>query len=703
MQLTPPQAASDRPSATAVAESATASPDAPSPRSGRLAVVLVATSTAALLATVILVGIGFDPDEELGEWVVACFGPGFLVSGWWLVRRRPRLSIGWLFLAAGFTVSIAGAGAAWTTAALAEGWPGAAWGLWVFSWMWLPHSVLLGVALLLFPDGVVRSRWHRTLIVVAAAPLAVAMAWAAVRPGVILTTPDHPDGSPTGLVNPLGIDGLAGIREAMGALVLVITLPATLIPMVWTAWWWWRSAELRRRQFRWATLVQLAWLVVTPIVLGIPGELGPALAIATTLGTQALFVVAILQWQAYDVDVVVRRSVLAASMAAVALAVYGAVVVLVALVVGSTGTVPSAIGATVAALALGPLSTRIRIVVNRLFFGRRDDPYSVVSELGRQLAVSAEADDGLTAVTVALAAALHLPYAAVIGRDGRELATSGKPSHGDRLVDRPLVHQGETVGALRIELRRGSDELVPAEVELLDNLAHQIGATVVAGELLDGLRAAQERLVLAREDERRRIQRDLHDGLGAELAAVMLKLDAARNHISSEAIDDADDLVGSARRDLARAVGDVRRLVYSLGDPTLASLGLAAAARDQVRSLTQGTALKVTFTAGDLPPLQAATEEAAYRIIGEAVTNVVRHADASRCEVTMGADATWLLGTVDDDGRGVGPDAPIGVGRRSMRERATELGGDLDIETGPAGGTRVRLRLPLGAPDASTT
>ena len=168
-----------------------------------------------------------------------------------------------------------------------------------------------------------------------------------------------------------------------------------------------------------------------------------------------------------------------------------------------------------------------------------------------------------------------------------------------------------------------------AEERLLSTLAHQVGASVRALQLVDGLRAAREQLVVAREDERRRIQRDLHDGLGPQLTAVTMHLDAARNHLAAGNPTDTDDLLRDARRELRQAGGDVRRLVYSLGDPSIASRGLPSAIDAQVRLLTQATGVHADIDLHPLPALSAATEEAIHRIISEAVTNVVRHARAS--------------------------------------------------------------------------
>ncbi|CAN5543606.1 hypothetical protein BH10ACT1_BH10ACT1_18160 [soil metagenome] len=669
------------------------------PTRSRPALVLVA-ATAVALAAVIPLAVTTeraDVGDTVGEWVVACFAPGFAVSGWWLARRRPRSSLGWLFLAAGLSVALAGLAAAAAGAAVAEGRSGADWGLWVFSWLWQPHAVLLGIALLLFPDGQTRGRWHRALVWAMALPVGISMLVSALQPGLIVTTPDHLDGSPAHLANPLGIDAIRGLTDAVQGPLLAVNGLTSFIPIVWAAWWWRRSDGVRRRQFRWVTLIQLATLVAPALVFSVPGEVGPALAILATLATQLLVVVAILQWQAYDVQVVVRRSVLSVAFVATALGLYAVAAFAVSIVVGSSGTVPAALGATAAILAFGPLSTQIRRQVNRLLYGRRDDPYAVVSELGRQLSVAADPAAGLASVAVALTAALRLPYAAIVARDGTELAADGELEPGDRPEELTINHHGTPVASLLVGHRRGSTDLTAGEADLLANLAHQIGATVAASELLGGLRAAQERLVLARHDERRRIQRDLHDGLGPELTAVMLKLDAARNHLALDPAPVVDELVGSARADIARAFGDVRRLVYSLGDPTLASLGLSSAISDQVQSLTGGTGLDLTVTIGDLDALPAATEEAVLRIVVEAVTNVVRHAASTACTVHVSRQGDLLVASVSDDGCGISPSASIGVGRRSMQDRAQELAGELLVATPPACGTVVTLRLPLGA------
>ena len=654
-------------------------------------------SVACLLGTVPLAIIGERgvTSVDLGQWQIAAFAPGFLVSGWWLTQRRPRLAIGWIFIAAGVTVAMAGLAGAYAAASLVRGWPGTSTALWAFSWMWQPQSTLLAIAFVMFPDGTARQRWHRGVVWLLAALCGASMLVSMIRPGVIVATPDHLDGAFPGVVNPVGVEALRPFTDAVANPLLAASLVVFLVPMVVTGIGWWQSSGLRRRQFRWATLLQIAGVVVTAITIGLPGNLGPALILLQTLATQLLIVVAILQWRAFDVDVVIRRSLLAGSLLVFVLGVYGLAVVIVSAAVGRDGRLPSLIGAAVVVVTFPPAAFAVRSFVNRSFYGRRGDPYGVVAELGRRASAASEPKAALQEIVAAITDELKLPHAAIVDDQQRLLASSGGIEAGDDPVDFELEHQGVVVGTLRVGHRRGEDEMNPADQRLLLTLAHQVGASVRSYQLLDGLQAAREQLVVAREDERRRIQRDLHDGLGPQLTAVTMHLDAARNHLAAGNTDDTDGLLRDARRELHQAGGDVRRLVYSLGDPSIASLGLAPAVEAQVRLITQASGVAAVIDLRPLPPLSAATEEAIHRVIAEAVTNVVRHACAATCHVTLWSEGGNVLATVVDDGVGVGPGAHPGVGTRSFRDRADELGGTVTIQAGVGCGTVVRLELPI--------
>jgi signal transduction histidine kinase len=254
-----------------------------------------------------------------------------------------------------------------------------------------------------------------------------------------------------------------------------------------------------------------------------------------------------------------------------------------------------------------------------------------------------------------------------------------------------------TTGELLLGPRAGEESFSPADQRLLEDLARQADAAVHAVRLTSDLQHSRERLVTAREEERRRLRRDLHDGRGPTLGSLPLKLDVAGDLLESDRAA-ARELLSGLKSQARSAVADIRRLVYELRPPALDELGLVGAVREAAAQCG-ADGLPVSVEAPEeLPPLPAAVEVAAYRITQEAMTNVVRHAGANRCEVRIALDDATLRLEVADDGRGIGGDRGTGVDLNSMRERAEELGGRSIIESLPEGGTRVRASLPLAKP-----
>jgi signal transduction histidine kinase len=268
----------------------------------------------------------------------------------------------------------------------------------------------------------------------------------------------------------------------------------------------------------------------------------------------------------------------------------------------------------------------------------------------------------------------------------------------------PLSYQAEPVGELLLGPRGAGEAFGPADRRLLDDLARQAGVAVHAVRLTADLQHSRQRLVTAREEERRRLRRDLHDGLGPELASMTLQAEAARDCLPEEPTR-SDALLAELIGQLQAATAEIRRLVYELRPPALDDLGLVAALRTLAARYDHGgpPGLRITVAAPEpLAPLPAAVEVATYRICQEALTNVVRHAAARQCSLrlartdTDGRDAALVV-EIRDDGRGLAAEQRAGVGLASMRERAAELGGRCLIEPVPAGGTRVLAMLPLAA------
>ena len=258
----------------------------------------------------------------------------------------------------------------------------------------------------------------------------------------------------------------------------------------------------------------------------------------------------------------------------------------------------------------------------------------------------------------------------------------------------PFEYESEVIGEITIVPSSAQGPVDDAAREILNDIARRIGPVANVVRMTHDLRRSSERLVLAREEERRRLRRDLHDTIGPTLAALNLRAGSIRNLIRNDP-SAAEAEMTQLREQLRSVITDIRRVVYNLRPPALDELGMLSAIREHAMQFaSQG--LRVEFDVPQhLPALPAAVELAAYRIIIEAITNVARHADAENCRVRLSiADNVYI--EVMDDGVGLGPDQRAGVGISSMRERAGELGGDVIFESPPGGGTRVLAQLPLG-------
>jgi signal transduction histidine kinase len=344
------------------------------------------------------------------------------------------------------------------------------------------------------------------------------------------------------------------------------------------------------------------------------------------------------------------------------------------------------VAAAVIAIAFSPLRDGLQRAINRVTFGRWDEPYEVLAGLGQRLEASADVDRLLEDVSTELLG-LGLRDVVIRDDDGRVLA--GSPDLVDDLVVVPLSAYGRPVGTLRY--RRPEPPLRGRDQRLLDDLAGHLGGVLHAHRLTDDLQRARESLVLAREEERRRLRRDLHDGLGPALAGHLLRLDVLAGRIGPRSPARAD--VDALRDDLRATVLEVRRVVEGLRPPAVDELGLAGALAQATERLTTGTGTVVDLRVGELPSLPAAVEVAAYRIVTEAVTNAVRHAGAARCTVEVAVAGRRLRITVADDGRGLPAEPVRGNGLQTMRERAEELRGRLRVTSD--GGVTVVAELPL--------
>jgi signal transduction histidine kinase len=331
--------------------------------------------------------------------------------------------------------------------------------------------------------------------------------------------------------------------------------------------------------------------------------------------------------------------------------------------------------------------------VNRLMYGERDDPAGVLARLGTRMQAVILPDEVLPAVVETVAQSLRLPYVAIDLADGsgqfRVAAEHGTPVGS--VHNETLNHHGAEVGRLRVSERGRDEPLEPADLELVRSLAGEVGPAVQAVRLHQDLLRSRAEVVALREDERRRLRRDLHDGLGPALAAIGLKAGLVARELPPDST--AQALLGEIDTEVKSSLGDIRRLVEALRPPALDELGLLGAVRSRAAALAGDMRIEVSGSesTGALP---AAIETAAYRIVVEAMTNAVRHSGSAHCSVLIMVDDDAVEAVVRDDGRGLAADRNPGVGLRSMQERAAEVGGTLSVSSATEG-TVVSARLPL--------
>ena len=423
---------------------------------------------------------------------------------------------------------------------------------------------------------------------------------------------------------------------------------------------------------------------------------------------------AMLRYRLWEVDLLINRTLVYGLLTACIIGLYLLVVVGLGALFSAWGNLLFSLMATgIIAVLFHPLRERLQRAVNRLMFGERDDPYRVLLRLGQRLETTLAPELVLPTIVETVAQALKLPAVAITWKPGGEasaesmiVVSSGSMQDHEPCLRVPLVYQQEPVGELVLAPRIPGESLDAADQRLLHDLARQVSVAVHAVRLtadlhrltLD-LQRSRERLVLTREEERRRLRRDLHDGMGPRLASLTLKLETARNRLAHDPL--ADPLLSDLITRTQEAVADVRRLVNALRPPALDELGLLPALHEQILQYSDlgDHAMHVGLEApADLPPLSAAVEVALFRIAQEALTNVVRHAQASRCVISLAlCEREQMLElTITDNGHGLPPkrSRSTGVGMASMRERAEELGGTWEIESLPTGGTRIRVRLP---------
>jgi signal transduction histidine kinase len=613
-----------------------------------------------------------------------------LVVGLLVVRRQPRNVVGWLLVAHAAAVALVMSGDERTSGSTAS-----AWATQLGQGTWVLLFVFIALIGYVFPTGEFLSRRWRRYVVACLAGHVVFLVAAALdassfremNPGV--TPPlDVPD-PPTALQVVLFVVGLGSV-------------PALLLGAVACSVARLRRAEgEERRQLLW-----FAWAAMS-----IPGGLALCLLDSavgahgvlqflgvTVLGTVLPLAigVAVLRSRLFDIELVLSRTLTYSVLTVLVIATYGVVLLGVRVLAGG-GDLAGLLAVGVVAVAVHPVHARVRRRVERWVYGDRSDPYAALRRLSDRLEDTADPEQVVRTVATTIAEALRVDEVEVLV----DRAVSAPPTD-DRAgqVSVSLTHHGQPLGRLVVHVPPGRS-LSVADRDLLDELARHAGVVVDAVYLGLDLRQSRVRLVTAREEERRRLRRDLHDGLGPSLAAIVLKLNAVSGLVHD---DRASRLLGQLREETRMAIEDIRRLVDDLRPPALDEVGLVDALRQRADALSRdgrdGLLIDVEGPAHP-PVLPAAAEVAAYRIATEAMTNVLRHSGATSCLVSLTVNGALEVSVADNGSRPWDP-ARAGVGWASMRERAAELGGACTVSRRREGGTLVRAVLPITGPGGGT-
>jgi signal transduction histidine kinase len=648
---------------------------------------VVAVLTAAGVATSGVVA-GLDHNSVGAQMLNGAVLVAFAVAGAVVAGARPENPVGWLMLAGAALSALGAAGADLAHHGIVDS-PGSVPAVAAFAvagsagravgW----YVLTLGVPLV-FPDGRVmpsRRNWvPKALVVIFVGAVVDPM----TDTQADLTNLGHWH-NPIALHGPWEfVSGIAFLAHVPLAIVVTVVIIRQLVLR------YRRGGPLMRQQLRLFVAAALVPIVAAPIVFTVGFGTGTWVFSGTLIPLPFAIGFAVMAKGLYDLRSAANRTLVWLTLSGTVAGLYAALVVGLAHLAGvdrRSGWLPW-VAAGVVAVAVVPLRDVLQRTVNRITFGRWDEPYAVLAAVGQRLEDTVDVTRLLTDLAKELES-LGLEHVTIADSAGVPLV--GTAAVHDDLVEQPLSAYGEVVGTLTYQPPpaglRGRDQ------QLLDDLAGHLGGVLYAHRLTIDLQGARERLVLAREEERRRLRRDLHDGLGPALAGHLLRLDVLAARVRGD--DAAAASVDEMRTELRGTVDEIRRVVEGLRPPALDELGLVGALEQVGARISRTSSMQTSVTAAELPALPAAVEVAAFRIVSEAITNAVKHAAARHCSVTMSAVESSLRIVVSDDGCGLDGIAPQGHGLHTMRERAEELRGRLTVAPGAEGGTVVEATLPL--------
>src|SRR5215216_3688706 len=601
------------------------------------------------------------PGERPGPALAVLTGVlslAFPTVGALIASRLPTNPIGWIFCGVGLLYTAQRFNTAYADYALLENlaFPGGECVAWFSGLVDFSGPILAGVfVMLLFPDGHLLSRRWRIV------------AWAAACGAVLTELYDafYPDYLSTHsyVWNPFAVVGLVGgftpdelfVGSAVvGETLLLTSILAALFSLFVRLHRAWGDERQQLKWFLYAVVpavvgfsfILLSYIIVdfTELVFINPfepfgGEIFWSIhyvPVFSVLFVPIFTYIAIVRDRLYDIDVVINRTLVYGALSACVVGIYVLTIVALGALFQAQGNLGVSLVATgLVAVLFQPLRGRLQRGVNRLMYGERDDPYAVVSRLGRRLEAALAPETVLPTIVGIVREALKLPYAAILLEEGegyRSAASYGSPRGESETL--PLVYQREEIGQLVLSPRAPGEGFSDADRDLLEDLARQAEVAVHAVRLTADLQSSRERLVATREEERRRLRRDLHDGIGPTLTGLALQLNAVRKLVRGKPAD-AEETLERLERRTEDTLAEMRRLIYGLRPPALDDLGLIPSIYQQAQSqgmvdLPVGTRTDERLENGpvfsmeapdELLPLPAAVEVACYRIVQEALTN----------------------------------------------------------------------------------
>jgi signal transduction histidine kinase len=650
----------------------------------------------------------------------------FPVVGIFVLARQPKNRIGWVLMSIGM-LGVVGAGlgsyADYGLKLDPGSVPGPGVAEAIVQGMWAPVFGIIGIyLLLLFPDGRLPSpRWKKVAWL---GGIGIAGTWI-----MITFLPGKIDGAPVpNLENPLGIEALHDLAPAVfGFIILIpISIVASAVSLVQR---FRRSTGTVRLQLKWLTTA--AAFVGGAYALALVASFASAAsgatedptwlsvfqntAVASFLLIPVAIGFAVLKYHLYDIDVVINKTLVYGSLAAFITAVYVGIVVGIGTAVGSKRNLALSILATaLVAVGFQPVRERVQRLANRLVYGKRATPYEVLSEFSGGMAHSVATEELLPRMARMVADGTGAAHVDVWLRVGSDLVreVSWPDSAEAAPADPPVVqddevivqgtdeavavrHQGELLGVIGVTKAPG-DAFTSAESKLLEGLASQAGLVLRNVRLIEELRTSRQRLVSAQDEERRRLERDLHDGAQQRLVAIALVLRLARHDLGSDGEPKVGEMIDRAAEQLALALKELRELARGIHPAILTERGLGPA----LRSLAERSTVPATVEAmldGRLPP---AAEATAYFVVSEALANVGKYSKATAVAVRADQVGGVLTVEVADDGVG-GADASRGSGLRGLADRVAVVDGALQVESPSGGGTRLTVRIPVPDPSPS--